>query len=185
MPLLVGEAATDSMQEIAREEPLMLVWWITPVECVSAISSTRARWRSGQRGGHRRPQASRRACRASTARSRRTMECSSAWREKLAAIGGRLRNNCRRARCRGCAFGSWVRVRCGVVGDRGFRTGRYRTSGRRGVMGDAGAGRSSGSVRVLDAGHGETILASRSSPSIATATHHAPSPSLRTARPAA
>jgi hypothetical protein len=38
VPLLVGEATTGSMQTLASEDPLMLVWWGTPVECVSAIS---------------------------------------------------------------------------------------------------------------------------------------------------
>lgn len=38
VPLLVGEATTDAMQAIAADDPLMLVWWATPVECVSAIA---------------------------------------------------------------------------------------------------------------------------------------------------
>jgi uncharacterized protein len=38
VPLLVAEATTDAMQAIADEDPLMLVWWATPVECVSAIA---------------------------------------------------------------------------------------------------------------------------------------------------
>ena len=38
VPLLVGEATTEAMQAIAAEDPLMLVWWATPVECVSAIA---------------------------------------------------------------------------------------------------------------------------------------------------
>lgn len=38
VPLLVGEATTETMQAIAAEDPLMLVWWATPVECVSAIA---------------------------------------------------------------------------------------------------------------------------------------------------
>jgi hypothetical protein len=38
VPLLVGEATTESMRALATEDPLMLVWWATPVECVSAIS---------------------------------------------------------------------------------------------------------------------------------------------------
>lgn len=37
LPLLVGEAATDAMRAIAREDDSMLVWWATPVECVSAL----------------------------------------------------------------------------------------------------------------------------------------------------
>ncbi len=38
VPLLVGEATTEAMQAIAADDPLMLVWWATPVECVSAIA---------------------------------------------------------------------------------------------------------------------------------------------------
>jgi predicted nucleic acid-binding protein len=38
VPLLVGEAASKAMQAIAREDPVMLVWWATEVECVSAIT---------------------------------------------------------------------------------------------------------------------------------------------------
>lgn len=39
VPLLVGEAMTPPMQALAREDPVMLVWWATEVECVSALSS--------------------------------------------------------------------------------------------------------------------------------------------------
>ena len=38
VPLLVAEAATKAMQAIAHEDPVMLVWWATEVECVSAIA---------------------------------------------------------------------------------------------------------------------------------------------------
>jgi predicted nucleic acid-binding protein len=38
VPLLVAEATTDSMRAIAQEDPVMLVWWATEVECVSAIA---------------------------------------------------------------------------------------------------------------------------------------------------
>lgn len=38
VPLLVAEATTEAMQAIADEDPLMLVWWTTPVECESAIA---------------------------------------------------------------------------------------------------------------------------------------------------
>lgn len=38
VPLLVGEATTESMRAVATQDPLMLVWWATPVECASAIS---------------------------------------------------------------------------------------------------------------------------------------------------
>jgi predicted nucleic acid-binding protein len=36
--LLVAEARTEAMHAIAEEDPLMLVWWATPVEGVSAIA---------------------------------------------------------------------------------------------------------------------------------------------------
>jgi predicted nucleic acid-binding protein len=38
VPLLVGEATTEAMQAIALEDPAMLVWWTTEVECASAIA---------------------------------------------------------------------------------------------------------------------------------------------------
>lgn len=38
VPLLMAEAATRSVQGLARRDPNMLVWWSTPVECASAIS---------------------------------------------------------------------------------------------------------------------------------------------------
>lgn len=38
VPLLVGEETTDTMQALVAEDPSMLVWWATPVECVSAIA---------------------------------------------------------------------------------------------------------------------------------------------------
>lgn len=38
VPLLVSEAATTAMQAILREDPAMLVWWASEVECVSAIA---------------------------------------------------------------------------------------------------------------------------------------------------
>jgi predicted nucleic acid-binding protein len=38
LPLLVGEAKTDATQAIVGDDPVMLVWWATQVECVSAIS---------------------------------------------------------------------------------------------------------------------------------------------------
>lgn len=36
--LLAGEATTEAMQALAREDPEMLVWWGTETECVSAIA---------------------------------------------------------------------------------------------------------------------------------------------------
>lgn len=38
VPLLVFEATTDAMRAIAAEDPTMLTWWATEVECVSAIA---------------------------------------------------------------------------------------------------------------------------------------------------
>lgn len=38
VPLLVREATTEAMRSIAEEDPVMLVWWATPIECVSAIA---------------------------------------------------------------------------------------------------------------------------------------------------
>jgi hypothetical protein len=38
VPLLVGEATTAAMLTIATEDPSMLVWWGTEVECVSALA---------------------------------------------------------------------------------------------------------------------------------------------------
>jgi predicted nucleic acid-binding protein len=38
VPLLVREAATDPVSTLAVADPIMLVWWGTPVECVSAIA---------------------------------------------------------------------------------------------------------------------------------------------------
>jgi predicted nucleic acid-binding protein len=38
LPLLVGEATTDAIRALAKEDATMLVWWATEVECVSAIA---------------------------------------------------------------------------------------------------------------------------------------------------
>jgi predicted nucleic acid-binding protein len=38
VPLLVAEATTRSVQAIAAEDPAMLVWWGSEVECVSALA---------------------------------------------------------------------------------------------------------------------------------------------------
>jgi predicted nucleic acid-binding protein len=38
LPLLVAEATTDAMSALAQQDPAMLVWWATEVECVSAIA---------------------------------------------------------------------------------------------------------------------------------------------------
>ncbi len=38
VPLLVAEAATRSLQALARRDSDMLVWWGSQVECVSALA---------------------------------------------------------------------------------------------------------------------------------------------------
>ena len=38
VPLLVSEPSTATMQAIAAQDPVMLVWWATEVECASAIA---------------------------------------------------------------------------------------------------------------------------------------------------
>ena len=38
VPLLVAEASTRRLQSLATGDPAMLVWWGTPVECVSALA---------------------------------------------------------------------------------------------------------------------------------------------------
>jgi len=37
VPLLVGEAGTAAREAQIRADPVMLVWWGTPVECASAL----------------------------------------------------------------------------------------------------------------------------------------------------
>jgi predicted nucleic acid-binding protein len=38
VPLLMTEADTKTLQELAAADPTMLVWWATEVECASAIA---------------------------------------------------------------------------------------------------------------------------------------------------
>ena len=38
VPLLIAEPATQSMQAIAAQDPAMLVWWATEIECASALA---------------------------------------------------------------------------------------------------------------------------------------------------
>jgi predicted nucleic acid-binding protein len=38
VPLLVDEVTTDAMLALVQEDPAVLVWWATEVECVSAIA---------------------------------------------------------------------------------------------------------------------------------------------------
>jgi hypothetical protein len=38
LPLLVGDATSRALQSLAARDPEMLVWWGSPVECVSALA---------------------------------------------------------------------------------------------------------------------------------------------------
>ncbi len=38
VPLLLREAASDDMLATHTSDPVMLVWWATPVECASAVA---------------------------------------------------------------------------------------------------------------------------------------------------
>ncbi len=38
VPLLLAEPATETVQALARKDPVMLVWWATEVECASALA---------------------------------------------------------------------------------------------------------------------------------------------------
>ena len=38
VPLLMTEATTTRLQAVAAADPSMLVWWVTEVECASAIA---------------------------------------------------------------------------------------------------------------------------------------------------
>ena len=38
VPLLIAEPTTETMQAIAAQDPSMLVWWATEVECASALA---------------------------------------------------------------------------------------------------------------------------------------------------
>ena len=38
VPLLVGDSTTEAVRAVARDDPAMLVWWATEVECASAIA---------------------------------------------------------------------------------------------------------------------------------------------------
>jgi predicted nucleic acid-binding protein len=38
VPLLVAEASRDQLLALLEQDPTMLVWWGTPVECISAIT---------------------------------------------------------------------------------------------------------------------------------------------------
>lgn len=38
VPLLLPEAPADALFDLLEREPVMLVWWGTPVECTSAVA---------------------------------------------------------------------------------------------------------------------------------------------------
>jgi len=38
VPLLLPEAPADTLFDLLEREPVMLVWWGTPVECASAVA---------------------------------------------------------------------------------------------------------------------------------------------------
>ena len=38
VPLLISEATTKALQRLAVDDPVMLVWWASEVECASAIA---------------------------------------------------------------------------------------------------------------------------------------------------
>ena len=38
IPLLVREDSTDGVLELFRSDPELIVWWATPVECISALA---------------------------------------------------------------------------------------------------------------------------------------------------
>jgi len=38
VPLLIAESTTKSMQALANDDPVMLVWWATEIECASAVA---------------------------------------------------------------------------------------------------------------------------------------------------
>jgi predicted nucleic acid-binding protein len=49
VPLLIAEAATPRMQALASDDPTMLVWWGSGIECVSALArAERARGRTSR-----------------------------------------------------------------------------------------------------------------------------------------
>ena len=49
VPLLIAEASTPRMQALASDDPAMLVWWGSGIECVSALArAERATGRTSQ-----------------------------------------------------------------------------------------------------------------------------------------
>lgn len=46
IPLLVREQSSPALRKLAKKDPQMIVWWGTPVECVSALSRLEREWPS-------------------------------------------------------------------------------------------------------------------------------------------
>jgi len=40
-PLLTSESSTPTIEDLAREDPAVVVWWTTSVECASALARLR------------------------------------------------------------------------------------------------------------------------------------------------
>lgn len=38
VPLILDEPATEAARRLLESDPSMIVWWATPVECLSAIA---------------------------------------------------------------------------------------------------------------------------------------------------
>ena len=38
VPLLVGESSRAALLQLLEDDPVMIVWWGTPVECISAVA---------------------------------------------------------------------------------------------------------------------------------------------------
>jgi predicted nucleic acid-binding protein len=52
VPLLVRQTESAPIRVIASDDPEMLVWWATPVECASALARLEREQRLGERGAH-------------------------------------------------------------------------------------------------------------------------------------
>lgn len=50
LPLLVPERRTEALEAIVREDPAMVAWWSTPVECRSALARLERDGRLTRRG---------------------------------------------------------------------------------------------------------------------------------------
>jgi predicted nucleic acid-binding protein len=52
VPLLVRQTETAPLRAIATDDPEMLVWWATPVECASALARLERARTLGERAAH-------------------------------------------------------------------------------------------------------------------------------------